>query len=455
MGIAVKVRLGPMILSLFPESVKDPARPYNNGPMGLSSRAAELRPSPTLAIEAKAKAMRAAGQDVLSLSAGEPDFDTPEHIKAAAAAAMKAGFTKYTPASGIPELKAAVAKHVKAGQGLDYDPKQVVIGCGAKHVIANAITALVDVGDEVLIPAPFWVSYPAMVRLAGGTPRIVYADGETRIWNPDEAYLTPVEAGYKLSPAALAKGLNAKTKMVILNAPSNPTGIVYTPAEFEGLAAVLRKFPHAWILSDEIYDCLVYVGVAKSIAAVAPDLKPRVILVNGVSKTFAMTGWRIGWALGAAEVIGAIGNLQSQTTSNPTSIAQKAALAALEGPQDSVAKMHAEFAKRRLLIAEGLSKIPGFRVAPADGAFYAFPDVRGVWENQPAVRRLGLDPAKGPKGFSAALAGHFLEAAKVAMVPGGEFGLECHLRLSFATSPEIISQAVSRISDAVSTLVKG
>ncbi|MEK7477155.1 MAG: pyridoxal phosphate-dependent aminotransferase [Candidatus Coatesbacteria bacterium] len=422
--------------------------------MSLSSRAAELRPSPTLAIEAKAKAMRAAGVDVVSLSAGEPDFDTPEHIKAAAAAAIKAGFTKYTPASGIPELKAAVAKHVKASQGLEYEPKQVVIGCGAKHVIANAITALVDVHDEVLIPAPFWVSYPAMVRLAGGTPRIVYADGETRIWNPDEAYLTPVAAGYKLNPASLAKGLNAKTKMVILNAPSNPTGIVYTPAELEGLAAVLREFPKTWILSDEIYDCLVYAGEAKSIAAVAPDLKGRVLLVNGVSKTFAMTGWRIGWALGSEHVIGAIGNLQSQTTSNPTSIAQKAALAALEGPKDSVAAMFAEFKKRRLLIAEGLSKIPGFRVAPADGAFYAFPDVRGLFENPSVASKLGFKPGQPPKGFSSALASHFLESAKVAMVPGGEFGLECHLRLSFATSADNITKAVSRMSESVSGLMK-
>jgi aspartate aminotransferase len=423
--------------------------------MNLSSRAAELRPSPTLAIEAKAKAMRAAGEDVLSLSAGEPDFDTPEHIKGAAAAAMKAGFTKYTPASGIPELKAAVAKDARVRQGLDYEPNQVVIACGAKHVIANAICALVDVGDEVLIPAPFWVSYPAMVRLAGGTPRIVYADGETRIWNPDEAYLTPPNAGYKLAPSVLRKGLNAKTKLLVLNAPSNPTGIVYTPAELGELAGVLREFPNCWVLSDEIYDCLVYTGEAKSIVAVAPDLKGRALVVNGVSKTFAMTGWRIGWALGPADVIGAIGNLQSQTTSNPTSIAQKAALAALEGPRDSVAKMFAEFAKRRVLIAEGLNRIPGFRVAPADGAFYAFPDVRGLWENASVARKLGLDPAKGPKGFSAALSSFFLEHAKVAMVPGAEFGLECHLRLSFATSSDIISKACARMLDAVTTLMKG
>ena len=423
--------------------------------MALSRRAAELRPSATLAISAKANAMKAQGIDVLSLSAGEPDFDKPEHIKAPAGEAMKAGCTKYTPAAGIVELKTAVAVHARKTQGLDYEPKQVVISVGAKHAIANALFALVNEGDEVLIPAPFWVSYPAMAKLYGGVPRIIYTDGTTVLWDPDAAHLTPVEAGYKLTPAVLRKGLNPKTKVVIINAPSNPTGIVYTPEELGALAAVLREFPGAWVISDEIYDCLVYAGVAKSLAAVAPDLKDRIIVINGVSKTFAMTGWRIGWALGPAAIIAAMGDYQSQTTSNPTSIAQKAALAALTGPQDSVTTMHAEFAKRRLLIADGLNAIPGFRCAPADGAFYVFPDVRGLAAMPAVLRALKLDPARGTKGFSGALTAHFLESAKVAMVPGAELGLECHLRMSFATSPAVITKAVARLAESVTALTKG
>jgi aspartate aminotransferase len=423
--------------------------------MSLSSRAAALRPSPTLAIEAKAKAMRAQGQDVISLSAGEPDFDTPEHIKEAARQAMAEGFTKYTPASGIPELKAAVAKHAQRTQGLTYDARQVVVSCGAKHVIANALAALVNEGDEVLIPAPFWVSYPTMSRLAGGVPRILYPDGVHRIWDPDAAHLPPASAGYKLSPEVLATGLNDRTKVMILNAPSNPTGAVYTPAELAALADVLRQHPAVWIISDEIYDCLVYAGEAKSIVAVAPDLKDRTLVVNGVSKTFAMTGWRIGWALGPEAVVTAMGNLQSQTTSNPTSIAQRAALAALEGPQDCVRAMYAEFARRRVLIAERLAAVPGFRVAPADGAFYAFPDVRELAAMPGVLKRLGLSPDAGARGFSAALAAHFLERARVAMVPGAEFGVECHLRLSFAASAEVIGKATDRIRDAVVALVRG
>lgn len=422
-------------------------------PSMLSSRAAELRPSATLAIAAKANAMKAKGIDVLSLSAGEPDFDTPEHIKQAARDAMAAGFTKYTPASGIVELKTAVARHAQKTQGLAYEAKQVVISVGAKHAIANALFALVNEGDEVLIPAPFWVSYPAMAKLYGGVPRIIYTDGTTVLWDPDAAYVTPVEAGYKLTPAVLRKGLNARTKVVILNAPSNPTGIVYTPDELKGLAAVLAEFPNAWIISDEIYDCLVYRGQAKSLAAVAPELKDRIIVINGVSKTYAMTGWRIGWALGPAQVIAAMGDYQSQTTSNPTSIAQKAALAALEGSQDSVAAMHAEFAKRRILIADGLNAIPGFRCVPADGAFYIFPDVRDLAAKPAVLKALKLDPAQGTKGFSGALTTHLLDQALVAMVPGAEFGLECHLRMSFATSPAVITKAVARIHEAVTALM--
>ena len=419
--------------------------------MKLSARAGELRPSPTLAIEGKAKAMRARGLDVVSLSAGEPDFDTPEHIKKAAGEAMRSGFTKYTPASGIPELKAAVAKWTKASQGLDYEPKQVVVSCGAKHAIANALSVLVGEGDEVLIPAPFWVSYPAMARLAGASPRIVYADGEVRAWDPDSAYLTPPGAGYKVGPAALRKGLSPRTRAVIINSPSNPSGAMYSEDELKALAAVLRDFPEAWIVSDEIYDSLAYVGRPRSIAAVAPDLKDRIIVVNGVSKTFAMTGWRIGWALGPEAAIAAMGNLQSQTTSNPTSIAQHAALAALGGPKDSVAAMFKEFAKRREIIAGALSRMPGVVCLLPDGAFYVFPDVRKLAAMPQVLAKLKV---KGERGFSSALAAHLLETALVAVVPGAEFGLECHLRMSFATSAEAINKAMARVGESLAALAR-
>ncbi len=422
--------------------------------MMLSRRVAALRPSPTLAIEAKAKAMRTQGLDVLSLSAGEPDFDTPEHIKQAAGAAMKAGLTKYTPASGILELKAAVCKRAKMTQGLEYEPKGVVISCGAKHAIANALVALVNEGDEVLILAPFWVSYPAMVTLAGGVPRILYADGKSFVWDPDIAHLTAPEVGFKIVPEVLQQGLTPKTKVLILNVPSNPTGCMYSEEELKGLAKVLDGFPGTWIISDEIYDALTYDGPARSIARVAPALKARTVVVNGVSKTFAMTGWRIGWALGPEDVISAMGNLQSQTTSNPTSVAQYAALAALEGSQDSVAHMRREFAKRHVLIAEGLNNIPGVMCARASGAFYVFPDVRGIQQSPVALAKLGLSAKPGPQGFSSSLAAHFLEHAKVAMVPGAEFGLECHLRMSFATSGEVITKAVARLSEAVANLMR-
>jgi aspartate aminotransferase len=419
----------------------------------LSPRAAALRPSPTLAIEAKAKALRAQGHDVLSLSAGEPDFDTPEHIKQAAGDAMKAGFTKYTPASGIPELKAAIVKRALALQGLLYEPKQAVVSCGAKHVIANALFALVDSGDEVLIPAPFWVSYPSMVRLAGGSPRILYPDGTVVDWDPDAARLPAPETGFKITPAALEGALTPRTKVMILNAPSNPTGCVYSGDELRALADVLKRHPNVWVISDEIYDALVYTGRARSIAHVAPELADRIIVVNGVSKTFAMTGWRIGWALGPEPVIAAIGNLQSQTTSNPTSIAQMAALAAITGPADSVATMLAAFTRRRVAITDGLNGIPGVNCALPDGAFYVFPDVRAI-HGLPAVRsRLGLS-GTDPHGFSAALAAHLLESARVALVPGAEFGYESHLRLSFACSDETIRKAVERIGEAIAGLAK-
>ncbi|MEK7765679.1 MAG: pyridoxal phosphate-dependent aminotransferase, partial [bacterium] len=382
----------------------------------------------------------------VSLSAGEPDFDTPAHIKAAADEAIRRGFTKYTPASGIVELKAGIAALTKTRQGLSYEVKQGGVTCGAKHAIANALVALVNEGDEVLILAPFWVSYPAMAQLAGGTPRILYADGLHRPWDPDAAHLTPPDAGFKITPAALRGALNARTKVLILNAPSNPAGSIYTAAELQALAAVLRDFPRVWVISDEIYDALTYAGPARSLPAVA-------LVVNGASKAYAMTGWRIGWALGPEAVITAMGNLQSQTTSNPSSIAQHAALAAVTGDQACVETMRVEFAKRRDFITGLLNAIPGVRCAAPDGAFYVFPDLRGVQASAAARAALKLGPE--PQGFSAALAARLLDDAKVALVPGAEFGLECHVRLSFAASTETIAKAVGRIRDTVAALTRG
>lgn len=404
-----------------------------------------------MAIAAKAKALRAQGRDVLNLSAGEPDFDTPEHIKAAAAEAMRAGHTKYTPAAGIPELKSAVCQSLKRSQGLEYQPQQAVISCGAKYAISIALSALVQEGDEVLVLAPFWVSYPVMARLAGATPRILYADGKHEIWNPDLTYLTPPETGFKISPAALAAGMNEKTKVVIINAPSNPTGAVYSPAEQRELAKVLARFPRAWVISDEIYDVLTYEGESKSIVASAPELKDRTIIINGVSKTYSMTGWRIGWALGPEPVINAMGSLQSQTTGNPTSISQYAALAALNGPQDCVARMFEEFKKRSALISQELRKIPDVKCPAPKGAFYAFPDCRGL-ESDKTLKAKLLSGKNQGRGFSAALTDHLLDNALVAVVPGAEFGLENHLRLSFAASSETITKAVTRIAEAVAAL---
>ena len=423
----------------------------DNAEKMLSRMAAELRPSPTLAIDAKAKALKAQGVDVISLSVGEPDFDTPLHIKEAAVAAIQAGFTKYTPASGIPDLKSAIARQFKATQGLEFEPGQVVVGCGAKHVIANAIAALVNEGDEVLIPAPFWVSYPVMARLAGGIPKIVYPDGEVRTWDPDSAHLPPPAAGFRLKPEILAKGLTAKTKLVIMNSPSNPTGEVYSEEEVKALANVLKGHS-AYIISDEIYDALVYDGKARSLSAVEPALKERTIVVNGVSKAFAMTGWRIGWAAGPKKIIDAIGNIQSQTTSNPTSIAQKAALAALTGSMDCVEKMRVEFGQRRDIMVDGMRKMPGIVCAKPGGAFYVFPDVRHIADNHAARAKLKME---GVHGFSQALCSYLLDEAKVACVPGAEFGYECHLRFSYAASRETLVKAIERVSVALASLQQG
>ena len=357
--------------------------------MAISRRTASVQPSVTLAISAKAKQMKAEGRNVISLSAGEPDFDTPEHIKEAAVRALKDGFTKYTPATGTPELKEAVCEKFFRDNGLEYKPSQVIVNCGAKHSIYLAIQALVEEGDEVVVPVPYWVSYPEQVKLAGGRPVFARPDGEL-----------------KLTPESLKEALSPRTKAVILNSPCNPSGVVYTEEELGALGKVLAD-AGVWVISDEIYEKLVYDGQKHlSVASVVPELKERTIVANGVSKAYAMTGWRIGYAAGPEEVISAMGKVQSQETSNPNSIAQAAALAALRGPQDCVNEMVGAFDERRRYVVGRLKAMPGVSCPVPQGAFYVFPD----------VSELGKD--------SVELCNWMLEELEVACVPGAGFGME-------------------------------
>jgi len=388
----------------------------------ISKRAQAIKASETLAITARAKELAREGVDVVAFAAGEPDFDTPEYISRAGHEAIDAGKTRYTPASGTPELKAAVAKKLKEDNNLDYSTKEVIISCGAKHALANIVTVLVGEGDEVLLPAPYWVSYPQMVALAGGVTRVLP---------------TTSGAGFKVTPGQVAEACTDRTKMFILNSPSNPTGAVYTPEELAALGKVLLE-KGVWCLADEIYEKLIYGGaVHESIAHVVPDLKPRTVVVNGHSKAYAMTGWRIGYAAGPAEVIAAASNIQSHTTSNPTSIAQAAAAAALSDGKDVVEQMRAEFERRRDRIVEGLRAIGGVEVpVMPEGAFYVFPDVSGLYGKG------GFAEAKGSFDFAKIC----LEEKHVAVVPGKAFGEDRCVRMSYATSMEKIEEGLARIA---------
>jgi aspartate aminotransferase len=393
----------------------------------LAERARRLVPSPTLAIGAKARAMRAQGIDVLSFSQGEPDFDTPERIKAAAIRALAQGQTKYTDAAGILELRAAICAKLKRDNDLDYEPADVIVSVGAKHTLYNICSVLIDPGDEVLIPAPYWVSYTEQVRLCEGRPVIVATD-EAR--------------GFQLDPAALRAAVTPRTKLLILNTPNNPSGAVYPRADLQAVAtlAVERDFR---VVSDECYEALSYEGRGTSIAALGPEIKARTLVVNTCSKAYAMTGWRIGYAAGPREIVLAMGDVQSQCTSNPASVAQWAAVEALTGPQDDVAKMAGEFDRRRRAIVEGLERIPGIRCRMPQGAFYAFPDVSGLfgrrWRGQPLRT-------------SADVTAFLLEEARVAVVPGADFGSDRHLRLSYACALDTIREGLSRIAAACARL---
>lgn len=397
----------------------------------LAARLSNIKPSPTMAISAKAMEMKAEGLPVIGLAAGEPDFDTPDFVKEAAYAAIAGGQTKYTAVDGTPALKAAIAAKFARENALTYDPKtEITVGTGGKQVLYNAFMATLDPGDEVLIPAPYWVSYPDMVLLAEGTPKFVTG---------------PAERGFKVQPEALRAALTSKTKWVILNSPSNPTGAAYSAAELQALGAVLKDFPHVLIMTDDMYEHLVYDGFAyATIAQVCPELQSRTLTCNGVSKAYAMTGWRIGYAGGPASLIKAMAKIQSQSTSNPSSVSQAAALAALEGDASFLAERNKVFKARRDLVVEKLNAIAGIDCATPDGAFYVYPSLTG------------LIGKKTPNGDVIASDGDFaaylLEAAEVAIVPGVAFGLSPHFRISYATSTQALEQAMARIDKAVSAL---
>ena len=396
----------------------------------LASRLSLVKPSPTLAVTAKAAELKAAGKDVIGLGAGEPDFDTPDHIKKAANEAIARGETKYTAVAGTPALKKAVCDKFKKENGLDYAPNQIVVGTGAKQVLFNALLATLNKGDEVIIPAPYWVSYPDMVLFAEGTPVIVPC---------------AEQKGFKLTPDALEKAITPKTKWLILNSPSNPTGAAYTKEELRALADVLLKHPNVWVMADDIYEHLSYDGfIFHTIAQVEPKLLPRTLTVNGVSKAYAMTGWRIGYAGGPKELIAAISDIQSHSTSNPSSISQAAALGALAGDQTFLQQWKQSFASRRNLVADALNQIPGLSCLKPEGAFYVFPNMKAlIGKKTPAGKTIEN---------SADFCTYLLEDGLVAAVAGSAFGLEGYFRISYATSESVLQKAMERIKDVVAKL---
>ena len=382
----------------------------------VSKRAASLSPSLTLAITARAKELRAAGEDVIGLGAGEPDFDTPDHIKAAAVQALADGFTKYTPASGTPELRAAVAAKFERENGLHYDPAQIIVSCGGKHSCYNVMLACCQEGDEVVIPAPYWLSYPEMAKLAGATPVIIETTDATE---------------FKVTPDQLREAITDRTRIFILNSPSNPTGSVYTPDEIRALGDVCVE-KGVLIMSDEIYEKLIY-GDAKfqSVAQCSSEHQAHTIIVHGLAKAYSMTGWRIGFTAAPLPIAKAIIAIQSHSTSNPTSFAQSGAVQALNGPQDHIAEWMTEFSKRRAFAHEQLNAMPGITCVNAQGAFYLFPNISST----------------GMK--SAEFCERLLSEAKVAAVPGVAFGSDDYLRISYATSMENLNKALERLGEFV------
>lgn len=389
----------------------------------IANRLSAIKPSQTIAISAKARALAAEGKDIIGLSAGEPDFDTPDHVIEAAIAAMRAGETRYTDPDGTPELKAAVARKFKRDNNLDYAPSQVSIATGGKQILYNALMASLDEGDEVVIPAPYWVSYPDMVLLAGGTPVIVPCSQENR---------------FILQPADLEAAIAPKTKWIIFNSPSNPTGAGYTHDDLKRITDVLMRHPHVWVMTDDMYEHLVYDDFKFCTPAeVEPGLYDRTLTVNGMSKAFCMTGWRIGYAAGPESLIKGMRTIQSQSTSNPNSIAQAASIAALDGPMEFLAANNEVFKARRDLVVSMLNQAPGINCHTPEGAFYVYPSVAGcIGKSTPSGKVIEND-----EDFVSELLG----AEGVAAVHGAAFGLEPHFRISYATATELLDDACARI----------
>ncbi|WP_290705771.1 pyridoxal phosphate-dependent aminotransferase [Amphritea sp.] len=391
--------------------------------MQLSDRVNSIKPSPTLAVTNRAAELRAAGKNIIGLGAGEPDFDTPDHIKNAAIEALNNGFTKYTAVDGTPALKKAIIEKFKRDNGFDYEANQILVSCGGKQSFFNLSLALLNPGDEVIIPAPYWVSYPDMVLMGEGVPVIM---------------TTTQEARFKITPAQLEEAITDKTRLLVLNSPSNPTGVAYTAAELKALGEVLVKYPEVLIATDDMYEHILFTDEPFiNILNVCPELYDRTIVLNGVSKAYSMTGWRIGYAAGPAKLIGAMKKIQSQSTSNPTSISQVAAQAALEGDQECVKEMVRAFKQRHDFVLEKLNDIEGVSCIPADGTFYAFPSFQQVIDSNDKFEN-DID-----------LAEFLLLEAGVALVPGSAFGAPGNMRLSFATSLDILEDAISRIKVAL------
>jgi aspartate aminotransferase len=397
--------------------------------MRLATRTTKIQPSPTLAITNKAKTMKAQGIDVVGFGAGEPDFDTPDHIKAVAKKALDDGYTKYTPVPGSPELKAAIIAKLKRDNGLEYAPANIIVSLGAKHSIFNVAQAAWEEGDEIIIPAPYWVSYPDIALLAGATPVIIQAKQEN---------------GFKVTPAQLDAAITPKTKCFILNSPSNPTGAAYTKDELKALAEVVVR-RDIMVLSDEIYEKLIYDGFEfASIAQFGEEIKKRTILVNGLSKAYSMTGWRIGYVAADKALVEAMNNIQSQSTSNPVSFCDKASVEALNGPQDFMKDWVAEFDRRRRYITDRLNAMPGVKCLLPQGAFYVFPNFSGVYGKETPSGKIITN--------STELSAWLLEEHNVALVPGVAFGDDACQRLSYAMSMKAIEKGVDRIDAAVKSL---
>ena len=390
--------------------------------MKLSERVQRIKPSPTLAVTARAAELRRQGKDIIGLGAGEPDFPTPAHVRMAAKDAIDAGFTRYTPVGGTPELKDAIVNKFQRDNGLSYTPDQVLVSCGGKQSFFNLCQAMFDDGDEVIIPAPYWVSYPDMALLAGGKPVVIE---------------TTMDASFKITAEQLEAAITPKTRLVVLNSPSNPSGKACSKAELAALGEVLLKYPDVFVATDDMYEHILWTEEPfANILNATPDLYERTIVLNGVSKAYAMTGWRIGYAAGPVALIKAMSKIQSQSTSNPTSISQKASEAALNGSQDCVKEMLVAFKQRHDAVVAGLNALPGVTCLESDGTFYAFPNVSGMIDALPDVKD------------DLALGEYLIEHAGVALVPGTAFGTPGHMRLSFATDLPTLERALERLGAA-------